>query len=130
MGFNEHNGITFGEGPTVHMVADERVRNASGSMHGGMFVALLDSAMGRAIRLQVGEGPVILTMQLSSTFLHKAHLGDELVATGEVVRLSRRTAFANGELVRASDGQVLAQAQGTFALRHLGGVGGGVDGSA
>lgn len=118
MGFYDTLGVVVDEGPSVRLVVDERVENASGTMHGGMFMALLDSAMGRAIRIAIGDGPTILTMQLSSTFLHKAHLGDEVVATGEVVRLSRRTAFANAELVRPSDGEVLAQGQGTFALRH------------
>ena len=109
MGFYEHNGVVVDEGPSVRITVDERVENASGSMHGGMFAALLDSAMGGAIRIRIGDGPTILTMQLSTSFLHKAHLGDEVVATGEVVRLSRRTAFASATLVRSSDGELLAR---------------------
>ena len=120
MGFYEHNGVVVDEGPSVRITVDERVENASGSMHGGMFAALLDSAMGGAIRIRIGDGPTILTMQLSTSFLHKAHLVDEVVATGEVVRLSRRTAFASATLVRSSDGELLAQSQGAFALRHVG----------
>lgn len=120
MGFYDTLGVVVDEGPSVRMLPDERVENASGTMHGGMFAALLDSAMGRAIRIRIGDGPTILTMQLSTSFLHKAQLGDEVVASGEVVRLSRRTAFASAELRRVRDGELLAQGQGTFALRHPG----------
>jgi uncharacterized protein (TIGR00369 family) len=86
--------------------------NRRGVVHGGVLSALLDSALGGAVVAGIGAEEWCATLQLSVQYLAGARKGP-LRATGRMLRRGRRCAFAGGEVLDA-DGQLVAQAQGTW----------------
>ena len=82
--------------------------------HGGVLFTLLDSAMGRAVISALPEGRGCATVECKINFFRPVQKG-RLVATGKVVNLSRRVAYAEGSIVN-DDGKLVARASGTFFL--------------
>lgn len=78
--------------------------NPIGSMHGGVFATLLDSACGCAVHstLAVGEG--YTSLDLTVKFLRAVTVDSgRLRAVGRVLQRGRRTALAEAQLYDASD---------------------------
>jgi uncharacterized protein (TIGR00369 family) len=82
-----------------------------GTLHGGVVTALLDETMGWAIFHQGVWG---VTAKLNVTFKRPVPVGEELVVTGEVLRDRGRGIETKGTVVRAADGEVLAEATALF----------------
>ncbi|HET8568568.1 MAG TPA: PaaI family thioesterase, partial [Candidatus Limnocylindria bacterium] len=82
-----------------------------GTVHGGIITALLDEVMGWAVFIKGDWG---VTARMSVTFRAPVPLGEELVATGWIERDRGRGLETKGELVRAADGTVLAEADALF----------------
>lgn len=125
MGFRDTTGIRH-ETVGVWLTTDERHENSNGGVHGGALMTLLDSAMGRAVREAVGSEPTIATMDMSTSFLSPAQIGDQLGTVCTVLRASKRHATVLGE-VRRDDGTLVAHAQATFVVMHHGKHGGQQD---
>lgn len=89
--------------------------NEVGIVHGGLTSFLLDGAMGRAIGRTLAQGGLCATVQLSVQF-HAPARG-VLSAVGRVVKTGRRIAFAEAECRRVEDGELVARAHGTWAVR-------------
>ncbi|MEO8888248.1 MAG: PaaI family thioesterase [Jatrophihabitantaceae bacterium] len=83
-------------------------------VQGGLVSAVLDAAMGGACWTVLDAEQVFLTADLRVEFLRSAQVG-ELVATGTVVRSTRRVVFCAGELHDA-DGVLLAAGRCTQVL--------------
>lgn len=98
----------------VELLVDERHANSLGIVHGGVFVTLLDAAMGHAVGFCRVPGNVrsAVTVSLTSTFLAPAKTGT-LVGRGRVVAVLGRIATVSGEVVD-SDGTVCVSGQGSF----------------
>jgi uncharacterized protein (TIGR00369 family) len=92
-------------------VALQRHQGYDGLLHGGVLTALLDEAMGWAIFQQGIWG---VTAKMNVAFRQPAPIGEELQVVGEVVRDRGRLIETKGTVTRASDGEVLAEADGTF----------------
>lgn len=88
--------------------------NLHGTVHGGVLATLADTAAGLAVRSAIAPGSGHVSVNLDVQYLAPARPGT-LLATGRVVRLGRRIAFAEAE-VAASDGTMLARAQVTIAI--------------
>jgi uncharacterized protein (TIGR00369 family) len=119
--FDRHLGISSHiEEPgvcTAELALAPEHRNIEGRIHGGVLLALLDTAMGHAIAsLRAAREDVVgaATMQFSCQFL-RAPVGELLHARGTVSRLGRSSAFIEGVL-RDDRGTELARAHGVWRV--------------
>ena len=77
--------------------------NPIGSVHGGVYATLLDSAMGCAVQTMLPAGVGYTSLDLSVKFLGSARLGSGVLrCTGTVTHFGRRTALAEGRIEDAS----------------------------
>jgi uncharacterized protein (TIGR00369 family) len=88
--------------------------NLQGTVHGGVLATLADTAAGLAVRSAIPAGSRHVSVTLDMQFLAPAERGS-LLATGRVVRLGRRLAFAEAEVTDAV-GAPLARAHVTVAI--------------
>lgn len=89
--------------------------NLHGTVHGGVLATLADTAAGLAVRSATTDpGGPHASVNLDVQYLAPAAAGP-LLATGRVVKLGRRLAFAEAAITDES-GAVLARAQVTVAL--------------
>jgi uncharacterized protein (TIGR00369 family) len=93
-------------------VADKHM-NGSGSVHGGMLMSFLDTAMSRTSRLDIGAKSCS-TVSLNCDFVGPGKLGDVIEARVRVTRRTRTMAFVSAELV-AGD-RTLAVATGLWKI--------------
>ena len=78
----------------------EHQYNPIGSVHGGVFATLLDSAMGCAVQSVLPAGRAYTTLELKVNLVRPLTLRTPLVrATGEVLSAGRRVATAEGRIV-------------------------------
>ncbi|MDH4112580.1 MAG: PaaI family thioesterase [Actinomycetota bacterium] len=89
--------------------------NLQGTVHGGVLATLLDTAAGLAVRSAIAPGSRHVSVNLDVQYLAPAEGTVVLFATGRIVRMGRRLAFAEAE-ARDADGVVLAKAQVTVAV--------------
>jgi uncharacterized protein (TIGR00369 family) len=90
--------------------------NPIGSVHGGVYATLLDSACGCAVHSTLPEGVGYTSLDLSVRFLGAVRTTTGPVrATGRVRHLGRRTALAEAELSDLG-GRLLATAQSSCLL--------------
>lgn len=83
--------------------------NPLGAIHGGLYMSLVDAAMGNAIR---SLGIKSVTVDCSTGFIAAAAIGEELTASGEVLRAGQSLIFARAEIRTGK--RILADARGTF----------------
>jgi uncharacterized protein (TIGR00369 family) len=94
----------------------EHLYNPIGSVHGGIFCTLLDSAMGCAVHTTLPVGQAYTTLELKVNLVKALTLHTPSVsAVGEVVSLGRRVATASGRLV-GPDGTLYAHATTTCLI--------------
>jgi uncharacterized protein (TIGR00369 family) len=96
----------------VFAVADKHM-NGSGSVHGGMLMSFLDTAMSRTSRLDIGAKSCS-TVSLNCDFVGPGKLGDVIEARVRVTRRTRTMAFMAAELVVGD--RVLAVATGLWKI--------------
>ena len=95
---------------------DGTIENAIGTLHGGAIVTTLDTAMACAAYTTLEAGSVVVTLDISTTFLRPIKSEDcPISATGRVLSNSRRMIYATGE-VRSLDGTLVAHAVGNFSV--------------
>lgn len=82
-----------------------------GVMHGGLVTALLDETIGRTA---IAGNLWCMTAKLEVRFKKPVPIGEELRVVGEMTRTTGRVLQGHGEIRRARDGQLLAQARGTY----------------
>jgi uncharacterized protein (TIGR00369 family) len=91
----------------------EHLYNPLGSVHGGVFCTLLDSAMACAVHSALPPGSGYTTVDLHVTLVKGLTVRTPTVtAVGEVVSVGRRMATASGRLL-APDGTLHAHATTT-----------------
>lgn len=94
--------------------------NPMGTVHGGWYATLLDSAVGCAVQTMLEAGQAYTTAELSVNLVRGARLdGGPLRAIGKVLHCGRQLATAEGRIVDA-DGRLYAHATTTclvFAAR-------------
>jgi len=93
--------------------------NPIGVVHGGLALALLDSAMGCAVQSTLAAGVVYTTLEVKANFVRPLTSSTGLVrCTGTVVHGGRTVATAEARLV-GRDGKLYAH--GTSTLLIIGG---------
>ena len=81
-----------------------------GVVHGGIVTAMLDETLGR---LAIAAERWMVTGRINIRFRQPIPIGETLTVVGEVVTWKKRVLEARGE-IRLADGQVGAEATGTF----------------
>lgn len=106
----ESGRVVFGMEPAEFHV------NPIGSVHGGVFATLLDSAAGCAVHSALPAGTSYTSLDLSVKFLRGLHADSGPVrCEGLVVHLGRRTALAEARLFDGA-GRLCAHATSTCLL--------------
>ena len=93
---------------------DERHMSMASRAHGGVLFTMLDTALGRAVITNLPEGRGCATIEAKINYFRPVQSG-RITATGRAVRMTRRTAYAEGVIVD-EEGNELARASGTFML--------------
>jgi len=93
----------------LEAVAGKQHTNPLGTVHGGLYMSMLDAAMGNAVR---SLGIKAVTVDLSTGFVAAATIGEPLTASGEILRSGKNLLFARAQV--GSGNQILADARGTF----------------
>ena len=96
---------------TARYTGTQLYQGYDGALHGGIVTALLDETMGWAIFHQGIWG---VTARITVTFRRPVPLGEELVLSGTVTKDRGRAIETSGTLARASDGEILAEAEAMF----------------
>lgn len=81
-----------------------------GVVHGGIVTALLDEVLGR---VAIAAGRWMMTGRLNIRFRRPIPVGETLTIVGEAMSWKKHVLEARGE-IRLADGQVGAEASGTF----------------
>ncbi|MFD5871356.1 PaaI family thioesterase [Streptomyces sp. NPDC060322] len=101
------------------LVPGEEHYNPIGSVHGGIYATLLDSAAGCAVQSTLPPGMAYTSLDLTVKFLRRITVDTGAVrAVGTVVSAGRQTALAQAQLVDVT-GRVLAHATSTCMLFPL-----------
>jgi uncharacterized protein (TIGR00369 family) len=98
---------------TFSLDVGEHLYNPIGSVHGGVFCALLDSAMACAVHSGLGPGQAYTTLELKVNLVKPLTVDTPRVeATGQVISSGRRVATASGQIT-GPDGTLYAHATTT-----------------
>ncbi len=89
----------------------EEHQSYPGVMHGGLVTALLDELIGRTA---IASDIWCMTAKLEVRFKKPVPIGEPLKLVGEMTRKTGRLLEGQGEIRRACDGELLAEAHGTY----------------
>ena len=100
----DFKGVSFEEGRAAFRLTPREFHyNPLGTVHGGVFATLLDSACGCAVHTMLPAGVFYTSLDLSVKFLRPVTVDTgPITAEGTVVHLGRRTALAEGRITDAS----------------------------
>ncbi|MFJ7946259.1 PaaI family thioesterase [Streptomyces sp. NPDC096354] len=109
----EHGRVVFS------LVPGEEHYNPIGSVHGGVYATLLDSAAGCAVQSTLPQGMGYTSLDLTVKFLRPVTVDTGRIrAVGTVVSSGRRTALAEARILDEKD-RLLAHATSTCMLFPL-----------
>jgi len=100
-------------GFTVGLRVADKHLNARGTVHGGLFMALADIALGYSAAMSEEPPAALSTASLTTDFAGSAKLGDWIEVACDVQRVGGRLAFANAYVIR--DGERIVRASAVFA---------------
>ncbi|AXH00385.1 hotdog fold thioesterase [Deinococcus wulumuqiensis] len=90
--------------------------NPIGSVHGGVYATLLDSAVACAIHTTLPAGATYTTLELKVNYIRPLIAGGpEVQAIGQVVHVTRQTGVAEGRIVD-DQGRIYAHATTTCLI--------------
>lgn len=117
-------------GYTLHKVEEGRVvfrgapdfgtTNPMGTVHGGWYGTLLDSAMACAVMTKVPRGSVYTTLEYKINILRSIPLGMQIDSIGVIDHVGRSTGIAHGEIRGVEDGKLYATGSTTCIVMKLG----------
>ena len=108
--------VSLGEGEArVELTATDRLHNAMGTLHGGVFCDLADVAMGTALATIAADGESFSTLQMQMSYFAPIVNGT-LSAHARVIRRGRGTAHLECDLEDA-DQRLVARATSVYAIR-------------
>jgi len=106
----ERGHVVFG------LEVGEHLYNPIGSVHGGVFCTLLDSAMGCAVHASLDRGQAYTTLELKVNIVKALTVKTpSVIATGQVVSAGRRVITASGQIT-GPDGTLYAHATTTCLI--------------
>ncbi|MEL6620330.1 MAG: PaaI family thioesterase [Pseudomonadota bacterium] len=117
-------------GYTLHAVENGRVvfrgapefnvTNPMGTVHGGWYGTLLDSAMACAVMTRVPRGSVYTTLEYKVNIIRPIPLGTEIDCIGETDHAGRSTGVASGQIKGVEDGKLYATGSTTCIIMKMG----------
>ncbi|MEP5728122.1 MAG: PaaI family thioesterase [Sulfitobacter sp.] len=117
MGYGLH-AISLGR--AVFRGAPEfNVTNPMGTVHGGWYGTLLDSAMACAVMTQVPKGSVYTTLEYKVNILRAIPLGMQIDCIGVTDHVGRSTGVAHGEIRGIEDGKLYATGSTTCIVMKI-----------
>lgn len=84
------------------------VTNPMGTVHGGWYGTLLDSAMACAVMTKLPAGKVYTTLEYKVNIIRAIPLGMQIDCIGETDHVGRSTGVAHGEIRGVEDGKLYA----------------------
>lgn len=117
MGYTLH---AIGEGTATFRGAPEfSMTNPMGTVHGGWYGTLLDSAMACAVMTRVPRGAVYTTLEYKINILRPIPVGMVIDCFGTVNHAGRSTGVATGEIRGVEDGKLYATGSTTCIIMKL-----------
>lgn len=95
------------------------VTNPMGTVHGGWYGTLLDSAMGCAVMTRVPRGSVYTTLEFKTNIMRNIPLGMTVECIGTVDHAGRSTGVAHGEIRGVEDGKLYATGSTTCIIMKM-----------
>jgi uncharacterized protein (TIGR00369 family) len=96
----------------IYLDVEDSHLNGAGSLHGGVYASLIDTAMGLSVLALVGVRAA--TIQMDVHFLGAVSEG-RITCRSEVVHRTRRTATAEAK-VHDAEGNLVAMGSGVFRV--------------
>ncbi len=117
MGYSLHS---VEEGRAVFRGTPEfNVTNPMGTVHGGWYGTLLDSAMACAVMTKVPRGSVYTTLEYKVNILRSIPLGTQVDSIGVIDHVGRSTGVAHGEIRGVEDGKLYATGSTTCIVMKI-----------
>lgn len=95
------------------------VTNPLGTVHGGWYGTLLDSAMACAVMTRVPQGSVYTTLEYKVNIIRPIPLGREIECVGIADHVGRSTGIAHGEIRGIEDGKLYATGSTTCIVMKI-----------
>lgn len=116
-------GYTLSEiedGRAVFRGAPEfNVTNPMGTVHGGWYGTLLDSAMACAVMTKVPRGSIYTTLEYKINIMRTIPLGMVIDCIGEIDHAGRSTGIAHGEIRGVENGKLYATGSTTCIIMDM-----------
>ena len=93
--------------------------NPVGSVHGGWYGTLLDSAMACAVMTKIPKGSFYTTLEYKINIVKAIPIGMEIDAIGLVTHSGRSTGTADGKIIGAKDKILYATGSTTCLIMQL-----------
>jgi uncharacterized protein (TIGR00369 family) len=93
--------------------------NPVGSVHGGWYGTLLDSAMACAVMTKTPKGSFYTTLEYKINIVKAIPIGMEIDAIGLVTHSGRSTGTANGKIIGTKDNILYATGSTTCLIMQL-----------
>ena len=93
--------------------------NPVGSVHGGWYGTLLDSAMACAVMTKIPKGPFYTTLEYKINIVKAIPIGMEIDAIGLVTHSGRSTGTADGKIIGTKDKILYATGSTTCLIMQL-----------
>ena len=106
----EHGRVSFRGAPQFEQ------SNPMGSVPGGWYGTLLDSALGCAVMTCVPKGSVYTTLEYKVNIIRSIPVGTEIIATATTDHAGRSTGIAHGEIRGTQDDRLYATASTTCII--------------
>lgn len=106
----EQGRVTFRGAPEFN------VTNPLGTVHGGWYGTLLDSAMACAVQTCVPRGALYTTLEYKINILRSIPLGMVIDCVGTVDHVGRSTGVSKGEIRGVEDGKLYATGSTTCII--------------
>ena len=98
---------------------DGTVLNPMGSVHGGWYGTVLDSAMACAVTTRVPKGCIATTLEYKLNILRPIPVGMTVEAIGETDHVGRSIGVAQGKIIGLENGRLYATASTTCMVIKL-----------
>lgn len=112
--------VTEGE-VEFHGTPEFAYANPMGSVHGGWYGTILDSAMGCAVMTRVPRGSVYTTLEYKVNILRPIPMGTVVACIGTCQHAGRSTGVAVGEIRGLTDGRLYATGSTTCIIMAMAG---------
>jgi acyl-coenzyme A thioesterase PaaI-like protein len=90
--------------------------NTMGGVHGGLLLALADTALGRYVKSLIGDVAIAVTVDLHSSFMVGARIGQWIEVHPVLERRGQSMVFTSATIT--ADGILIARVTATFFIHH------------